>query len=296
MNFIIAEAKQIDGLVLYGPYPLYFPIAPVYKQLNPKGKIYLALDANTGWMDRIQWAEPAFRNMMDSCDVIAASGRVLQRHLNEKWPWKIEHLPNGFFNYTGMDCDASFQRKKDVILSVARHGTAQKRTDVLLTAFARIANLIPGWELHLAGSVDPQFEDSLSEYWELFPHLRTRIRFLGNIADRNELYREYLSAKIFALPSDWEGGTPNVVAEALTAGDVMAVAKFDEYAEAIGDGRCGLAAEKGDYEQYADVLLKLCRSGGLRTMSENARAWAKENFDMERIVARLYCMMFGGEA
>lgn len=295
-EFLLSEATQIDGLILYGAYESYYPLAETYKLLNPSGRIYLALDANSSWMDRIQWTDPQFRQFMDRCDVIAAAGRTMQKHLNEKWPWPIEHIPNGFYNFSGKKWDTSFDRKCNVILTVGRLGTQQKRTDILLEAFAQIADQIPEWELRLAGGIDAQFEGWLAAFWEKHPDLRARIRFLGNISDRNALYDEYLRAKIFALPSDLEGGTPNVIAEALTAGDVIACTKIDEYQEATDSGRCGMSSEIGDAAGFADVLLSLCKSAHLEEMSIRAGVYAKENFDMEQIVARLNYMLFGGEA
>ncbi len=296
LDYLLKEAGEIDGLLLYGTYTGYLPLADVYKSTNPKGRIYLALDANSFWMDRIQWAEPEFCRLLDHCDVIGASGRVLQRHLNEKWPWLIEYIPNGFFNFTGMDMTFSYEKKKNVILTVGRLGTAQKATDVLLEAFAAIAEQIPDWNLHLAGTVEKEWGDGyLKHFWERFPQLRNRICFLGQISDREVLYQEYLGSKIFALPSKYEGGCPNVIAEALYAGDAIAITKIDEYRDAIGNGSCGLAVEAGDIEGFAGILLQLCRSEDLEKTCRCAHEYVKEAFDMERIVDRLYYLLFGEE-
>lgn len=295
LNYLQKEAGEIDGLLLYGAYTGYLPLADVYKNANPKGKIYLALDANSFWMDRIQWAEPEFCRLLDHCDVIGTSGRVLQRHLNEKWPWVIEYFPNGFFNFTGMDMAFSYEKKKNVILTVGRLGTGQKATNVLLEAFATIAEQIPDWNLHLAGTVEKEWKDEyLMQFWERFPKLKNRICFLGQISDREVLYQEYLSSKIFALSSKYEGG-PNVIAEALYAGDAIALTKIDEYRDAIDNGSCGLAAEVGDIEGFAGILLQLCQNEDLEKLCRRAHEYAREAFDMERIVDRLYYLLFGEE-
>lgn len=295
-DYLQKNAAGIDCLILHGAYDTYIPMVDLYKRLNPAGKIYMALDANSGWMDRIQWRDRQFSSMMEQCDVIGASCKAMQKHLNEKWPWAIEYIPNGFYNFTQREWTPSWREKKNVILTAGRLGTPQKGTSVLLEAFARIAPEIADWELRLAGSVEPEFEEYLSGFWERNGELRSRIHFLGQIAEREELYKEFLQAKIFALPSIWEGGTPNVIAEALTMGDAVAITKIDAYEDAIDGRRCGLACDINDIDGFADILLRLCTGGELEEMCRRAHEYALETFDMERVVARIYHMIFGEEA
>ena len=116
---------------------------------------------------------------------------------------------------------------------------------------------------------------------------------MGEIRDREELFREYLNAKIFALPSVAEGA-PNVIAEALNAGCVTAVTKYDAYEDATNGGKCGMAAEINDISGFARILSELCGSENLAQMAENAYRYGKDYFNMEKIVARLNEMLFGG--
>lgn len=296
LDYLAGEAGDIDGLLLYGAYAEYAPLADLYKQLNPNGKIYLALDANSFWMDRIQWTAPNFSRLLGQCDVIGASGRTMQRHLNEKWPWVIEYLPNGFYNFAGTDMAFAYEKKGNVIFTAGRLGNYDKATHVLLEAFASIADEIPDWSLRLAGTIEEAWETGyLSRFWEQHPSLKERICFLGHISDKETLYQEYLSAKIFALTSRKEGGCPNVIAEALSAGDAIAITKIDEYRDAIDNGRCGLAADRGDVDGVANILLQLCRNENLEQLCCRAWEYARENFDMEKIVDKLCYLLFGEE-
>ena len=294
-EWIAKEAPNIDCLQLYGCYPGYHPLAALYKKYNPKGKVSLALDANSHWMDRIQWTDPAFSQFMEHCDVISAAGHVMQKHLNEKWPWEINYIPNGFYNFSDKKWIINFEKKENIILTVGRLGTRHKATHVLLEAFAQIEKRIPNWKLHLIGSIDQEFEAYLLQFWSRFPNLRTRIHFLGSITDRDALYAEYQRSKVFALPSVKEGGTPNVIAEALYAGNAIAITKIDEYQDAICHGCCGLASEINDVSGFADILLKLCQTCNLDKMCRYAYAYAQENFDMEKATAKLYYLIFGEE-
>ena len=296
LNYLEKNAKKIDCFLLYGAYPTHIPMVQCYKKNNPHGKVSLALDANSRWMDRVQWAHPDFCWFMDQCDVITTSGHTMQKHLNEKWPWAIEFIPNGFYNFSSNPSDVDFSKKENIILTVSRLGTTQKATDVLLESFAKIAELIPDWGLHLAGSIDDSFHEWLDSFWKRHPELRERIQFLGNITDRDVLYDTYRRSKIFALPSKFEGGTPNVIAEALSFGNAIAITKIDEYLDATDGGRCGLASKIGDVDGFADILLRLCMNERLDEMCRDAYTYAQEVYDMEKIVARLYKLIFGWEA
>ena len=289
LQYIIEHGKAIDCLILRGCYPSNFGVAIAYKTVNPEGKIYVGLDANSHWMDRILWDDKDFMEFMDCCDVIATSCTAMQKHLNEKWPWHIECIPNGYYNvFSEKTEERDFSKKESIILTVGRLGTRQKATEVLLEAFATIANQIPDWKLHLVGSIEDTFWDYIVDYYKRYPSLTQRVIFTGPILDREVLKKEYQNAKIFALPSTLEGGTPNVVSEALWAGCVLAVTKFDAYEDAIGNGRCGKSAPTNDINTFSQILLELCTSDNLEQMFENAKKHGRTFFDMEKIVGGLY--------
>ncbi len=294
IQYLQINAETIDLLILFGGYDTYMYIAPLYKKLNPDGKIYLALDANSGWMDRIDFKRPLYMDFMDSCDVIATSCRAMQRHLNEKWPWKIEYISNGYIDYTGNNEIPDISQKENTILTVGRNGTQQKRTDILLESFAAIHNKIPGWKLKIIGSVAPEFNSYIEEYFIRYPELKEKVIFTGVISDKLELFQEYRKSKIFALPSDWEGA-PNVISEALYNGNAVAITDIDAYEDAIDDGKCGVWAKKGDSVDFALKLMDLCNNQNLDEMCLHAYNYAKRNFDMSKNVDRIYEMLYGGE-
>lgn len=294
LRYLEKHAQEIDGLLLRGCYPTNFPVAEVYRTLNPEGRIYVGLDANSWWMDRILWSEKEFIDFMDRCDVIATSCHSMQKHLNEKWPWKIEYIPNGYYGFKGHQEEPAFQEKENIILNVGRLGTEQKATEVLLEAFAKIADKVPGWRLHLAGSVEDRFQTYIKEYFLRYPELSERVCFIGAITDREKLSEEYRTDKIFALTSTLEGGTPNVIAEALHAGCAIAVTKIDAFEDATDYGRCGRSAQIGDVDGFAEILYQLCTDEDLEQLSRHAYEYSRTDFDMEKIVARVNELLFGG--
>ena len=289
VQYIKEHGKSIDCLVLRGCYSSNFDVAIAYKKINPQGKIYVGLDANSHWMDTILWYYTDFVEFMNCCDVIATSCTAMQKHLNEKWPWHIKCIPNGYYNiFSDQSDETDFSQKEPVILTVSRLGTYQKATEVLLESFAHIAHKIPDWKLRLVGSIEDAFLDYIDIYYKKYPALTERVIFTGPILDRKDLQKEYQNAKIFALPSTLEGGTPNVVAEALWAGCVLAVTEFDAYLDAIGNGCCGKSSPINDVIAFSQILLELCTDCDLEQMSQNARKHGENFLDMEKIVGGLY--------
>lgn len=293
LYYIEKNASQIDCLLIRGCYPSNFNVVKLYRQLNPTGRIYVGLDANSIWMDKIVWDEKEFVEFMDCCDVIATSCRKMQDHLNLKWPWKIEYIPNGYYDFSQQNTIPSFQNKENIILSVGRLEFEEKATNILMEAFAMAAQYIPDWKLRLVGKASETFEIYIQKYFTVFPQLKNRIELVGVISERNQLKQEYYRAKIFALSSNKEGG-PNVIAEALNAGCATAVTKIDACEEAIAYGRCGLAAEINDISGFAQNLLSLCSNPELEKLSVAAYEYGFKYLNMEKIVAKLNELLFGG--
>ena len=99
INYIDSHAGDIDLLILYGAYPDYMPLVARYKSVRPDGKIYLATDMNIAWADRLPHEDPAYKNFLHSCDVVAASCRAAQKYLSVKWSVPVELIRNGWYNF-----------------------------------------------------------------------------------------------------------------------------------------------------------------------------------------------------
>ena len=243
-------------------------------------------------MDRIQWEDENFRRFMDDCDVIATSCFAMQDMLNRKWPWKIEHIPNGYYPFDREIEYPQYSAKENIVLTVGRLGTEQKDTETLLKAFALAANTIPEWKLRLVGSIAETFRPYIDDYYEKYPHLKERVSFVGPISDREELFAEYRKAKIFALSSTMEGGTPNVISEALTSGCVPVTTKIDSYDEITVWGNNGFSSPIGNAEAFAENLVKACTCKELQELSYKNYEYGRKHFDMEMITAKVYELLF----
>lgn len=293
LAYLEAHRDDIDVLVLHGLQPLYFPLARRYRQLRPDGKIYLETDANSFFEDRIPVTD-ALVAFLRSCDVVGASCHKMQEWLSTKWPCCIDYQPNGFYDVKGVYRAPSFAEKENVILTVGRLGTEQKQTDVLLRAFARAADACPGWRLELVGSIAPEFETFQRKFFVAHPALKGRVTFSGPIQDKAQLLARYARAKIFALPSLWEGGTPNVIAEALYGGCYILCSGIDAADDATDGGRCGRVHARGDVRGLARDLVQACNDPVLLADGGRAAlAHGRDAFDFVKLVRRLRYRLFG---
>ncbi|MBR1859001.1 MAG: glycosyltransferase family 4 protein [Selenomonadaceae bacterium] len=259
IHYVTSHINDIDILMLQGMYFQYTPLIDIYRQLRPDGKIYMATDANLIWIQNWSHHVKYLSQYLAKCDVVAASCRTTQQVMNIKFPITIELIRNGFYNFANADFSDVFDKKQDIILTVGRIGSAQKNNELLLEAFAAVADKIPEWKVRLVGSVEDSFERYIDEYFKKFPHLKDRVIFTGLIENKLDLMNEYKQAKIFAITSTYEGGTPNVIAEALYNGCYIVTSDIDGASDATNDGRCGKVFPIGDKNALIDILTDLCR-------------------------------------
>jgi glycosyltransferase involved in cell wall biosynthesis len=119
-------------------------------------------------------------------------------------PEKLGYLPNPL---PALSPPSEIEIRQMVILNVGRM-YKQKAQDVLIRAFAAIADLYPEWRMAFAGT-GPKHEELMALSTKL--GIADRIDWLGAVDDMSACYARY---SIFALPSHYEG-MPNALLEAM---------------------------------------------------------------------------------
>ncbi|AQQ02907.1 hypothetical protein B0E33_04280 [Roseibium algicola] len=178
------------------------------------------------------------------------------------------------------------------LINVARLHFWQKRQDVLVKAFARIADKHPMWDLKLWGDVHNKKDyDKLSNLVS-DSGLTSRV-FFGKSLGHSELLEEIQNSHLFVIPSDFEG-SPISLAEALVHGlPAVGFSECPGVNEVIRHGYNGfLALGLGDPKSLSECLDILIRSTRLRSeFSANAatlsdvRAPSKIMSDWETLLA-----------
>ena len=147
--------------------------------------------------------------------------------------------------------------REKVILNVGRL-TRQKAQDVLLKAYARVAEEAPEWRLLIVGH-GPRKDELRAQASSL--GLSGRVAW---IEWTTEIEKYYERAGIFVLPSRFEG-TPNALLEAMSFGLPSIVADSSPGPlEHIVDGENGLVVPVDDEKRLAGAILRLTSSQELR--------------------------------
>lgn len=296
INWMQEHAEEIDVMYVYGTWPAYIPIVDAYKQIRPDGKIFSDSDMNIAWADRLVHTQPDFKRFLSNIDVLGAGCRATQKYLNAKWHVPVNLIRNPFYNFAKVSFDNLFENKQNIILTVGRIGTNQKQNNIMMEAFAKVADELPDWKMRLVGGVQENFKPYIEKFFEQYPNLKERVIFVGEISDRAKLMEEYKRAKIFALSSNMEGGTPNVTAEALYGGDFIITSNFDSWGDMTDNGKCGKVFPIGNIDEMSKIFLEVCRDEKLLLEGgKHARIYAREQFDANHVVARLNYLLYGGK-
>lgn len=292
-QWIYRNAKRIDILHTYfwdRGTQLYIA---AYKRANPRGIVYVHLDSDGKyWLISAGPRNPLKKLVMKSVlsekcldDVLfGLQNRENTEKLSGKWPFhNLIYVPNGFtwpedLPYT------PFAARNNVILTVARNGTAPKKTDILMNGFANVAQEFPEWKLILAGTVEEDFKPFINSYFVKHPELKDRVSFIGPISDRGELQRLYASSKIFALPSAWES-FGLVTVEAMSQGCYVVESDIPANKDITCNGQYGSLHKCLDEKDFASKLRDaLCNSKKMASVSEAAYYYVNENYKWEKVL------------
>lgn len=291
VEYVFQNSWKVDVLFLFGAYIQYIPLVYLYKQLRPDGIIYLKLDANSSWVNAFPMDNPEYKRFIYSCDIVSCEAVKLQRLLCKKWRRRVEYIPNGIYFplYERQQSTVEYSKKENVILTVGRLGSAQKNTEMLVLAFALACReLKDRWTLSLVGSVTDEFKDWLFEFESKNPQLSGFISLEGRIDNKDALYSQYKKAKVFALTSVLEGGSPNVYAEAAYFGCTVVTTDIDAASDMTDGGRIGEIVPQGNTAEYAKALVRLCNDEErLYQESVLIRQYIKDFFDYDKIAERL---------
>lgn len=266
-----------------------------YKFKNKKGKVYLKLDCSHKLLERIKELgkiQLYFLNkFLDKVDLISIEQEELYYKLKKvlaKHESKIINIPNGIdfevLKSKGLSYD--FSKKENVILNVARIGTDEKNTPMLLEAFANIKNIENlGWKLKLIGTIEEEFKPYIEQYFKKYPELINNVIFLGEILDRNEIFHEYCKAKIFSLTSKFESFGIAFI-EAAAMGNVIVSTNVGIAKELISDEN-GKLVNSGDVDELTKAFEKYINEKNLQKYADKTYNICKGRFDWNVIIEML---------
>lgn len=204
--YIWKNAKKVDWFNFYhGGRKVYY-WTKLYKLLNPNGKVYLKMDLSYEGCKKYSENKKElriFNKVAEAVDIISVESQVIKDKVSKFCDADIKLISNGYFDNGDLVIKTISDRKKEFI-TVGRLGTPPKATDMLLEAFFRTSEK-HDWNLRLVGPIEKEFGKYVEEYFDRHPGMKERVFFEGAVFDKKYLYELYNSARVFILPSRWEG-------------------------------------------------------------------------------------------
>lgn len=290
--YILLNANKIDWLNIYFAGRQAYVWTKLYKLLNKKGKVYLKLDMDFRGCDLYDTdlrERKIFTKNTEVVDLVSVESEAVKKRIQTYSSKEIIVINDGVSDY---DCIPIHNNKnrENTFLTVARLGTRQKATDILLEAFAKSADQ-HDWNLKLVGTVDDTFKPYISNFFEKHPELVNRVNFVGEIKDRARLYDEYCKSKVFVLTSRWESYGISC-AEALSCGCRLILSDAIPPAKEMTDnGKYGRIIKPDDVDLLSEAMVEA--TGIEYTHNDICERvdYAKKMFSWEKICEQLYDAM-----
>ena len=218
-RYIWNHAKEIDIMIRFFDYDISRIAALIYKLRNPRGIFYIKMDIdpyaipneNTGSCIRKMLRFIKNNFLKHFVDILSCETSFAFESLNNtpnsyyQWDDKLIYIPNGFeeeslmsYNITEVD----FSHKENVMLTVARLGTYQKNTSMILKALQIID--LKNWKFYLIGPIEEEFKQEVEKFYSENPDKIGKVIFTGPIYDKKELWEFYNRSKVFVLTSKFE--------------------------------------------------------------------------------------------
>lgn len=229
------------------------------------------------------------RNLLKRFLLPYADWLVVQtKIIKDYFPKSIQKKTSVIFNPVREDISHStFQAPPSTlnqIISVARL-FPQKNQEMMIRAFAKIADKYPDWKLVIYG--EGPLRDSLQLTIDSL-QLSERVLLPGrteNVID------ELRKSKIFCLSSDYEGMSNSMI-EAICVGLPIISTKVSGTDELIEDGVNGYLVEIGDEKGMTEALDKLIQNEDLMKQMGEANLKKASFFRMDTIVDQWFSIIY----
>lgn len=175
------------------------------------------------------------------------------------------------------------------VLTVARQ-YPRKDTRSLLEAMPAVRAALPRARLRVVGG-GPELPALRRRAADL--GLDESVTFLGEVARREQVLREYAGADVFCLPSLQEG-FGIVFLEAMATGLPIVACRAGAVPEVVPDGEVGLLVPPSDPPSLAEALLGVLRAPDLAQRLATAGRKRVERYDWRRVAERFVSAVAGG--
>jgi glycosyltransferase involved in cell wall biosynthesis len=177
----------------------------------------------------------------------------------------------------------AFNRSRPYLLTASRLELSAKALDVVLGAFAAIAQSYPELDLVVAGegSDRASLQTMTCELG-----LGARVEFTGAVS-RAKLWSLYKGAKFFVMASRRPEGLGLVFLESMACGRPVIGSNSGGVPEVVRHGEHGLLVDRNEVDQFrAAMEWMLVRDSEREEMGRRALTMVQENYDWPRVAER----------
>lgn len=254
--YILKKSKQIDILNLYHYRRKTLIFIFLYKLLNKNGKVYLKLDGES--LNKSKNMKSIYKYILKKCTIISTEVYSSYNELKNKFNFNnFEYIPNGAYIPKIID-----DKKENIICFSGRIGSPEKSVNTLVEAFIKIYNKVNDWRLYLVGPMTDEFKNYLDNKYKEYSGLKEKIIVVGNIEDREVLFKIYNKSKIFCLPSLNESFGISAI-EAMSQGCYLVLSDFISSNDLTYNEKLGTIFRKSDVEDLSEKLFSLCKKDNI---------------------------------
>lgn len=303
VNYLKEHALEIDVLNLYHFKKDTFVYGNLYKQLNPKGKLYVKMDAynehfKSGKVEHTTKSlkKIYFKNLekkfLKNVDLLSIENNLGLELVTQHYPElknKIHYLPNGVndvFLEKHFPTTKQFPEKENILLTVGRIGLDVKNNEMLLNVVEKLE--LNDWKVLFVGPIHQPFQVVIDQFYQRNPSLKEQVQFVGEVNDRKELYSYYDRSKIFCLTSPFESFGIAFV-EAMYFGNyILGTTGMSAFTDLSNNFNFGFWTEVDDIKAYAAEIQKLIdHQNILQDKCEEIKTYTNQHFMWSAIVSKL---------
>ncbi|GHT25433.1 hypothetical protein AGMMS4957_20220 [Bacteroidia bacterium] len=226
--YFFKHAKEIDVLIRHHYSYQTAIIGWLYKWRNPHGIFHIFCDGYGVWQSllrdetklSIRIKNWFIRQILNKAGEIADKVSIelldIYQFLQKqkpflKTPEKLILMRWGIdeevIEASGMQ-EIPVAQKENLIISVGRHGSKQKNTELLLEALKKVdLSKGGGYEVVFIGAIETiecDFQATIDAFFDENPHLKDKVRFIGAIYDKPTYFDWFNRAKIFVHTAVYE--------------------------------------------------------------------------------------------
>jgi glycosyltransferase involved in cell wall biosynthesis len=147
----------------------------------------------------------------------------------------------------------SYDTKENLIITVGRIGDTEKNTSMLLRVIEKIV-FRNNWTIAFIGPIEDGFNREIDEFFARTPTNSSFVQFVGNVANRQELFKWYARSKVFCLTSLSESFCIALVEAMYFANYVVTTNCSESLHDITKEGSISSIVDLNDIDSYVRIL------------------------------------------